>query len=128
MTTTGFFVEDKYLQVIAHLYRAEINRLTIYRQRLDVISNWSISLMATILVLYFGNTILSQNMILFLIVPNVLFSWIEARRYRYYMISQYRTRLLEKGFYGDILGTTRDPESQEENVKKHLYDTVKIQK
>lgn len=117
----NFNIDDKYLQTIAHLYRAEINRLTIYRQRLDIISNWYITLLATVLVLYLGNNIVPHNIILILIIPNIIFSFIEARRYRYYMISQYRTRLIEKGFYGDILADN-DLESQNINYKKDLYD------
>lgn len=132
---TNFFIDDKYLQTLAHLYRAEINRLTIYRQRLDIISNWYISLLATVLVLYLGNTIIPHNMILILFIPNIIFSFIEARRYRYYMISQYRTRLIEKGFYGDILKdhVTINMSSQESgnlstNYKKDLFDSLMFPK
>lgn len=118
----NFNVDDKHLQVIAHMYRAEINRLTIYRQRLDIISNWYITLLSTVLVLYLGNNIVTHNIILILFIPNIIFSFIEARRYRYYMLSQYRTRLIEKGFYGDIL--TNSLESQNINYKKDLHDNL----
>jgi uncharacterized membrane protein len=127
-----FVLDDKYLQTFAHLYRAEINRLTIYRQRLDIISNWYITLLTTVLVLYLGNTIIPHNMILILFIPNIIFSCIEARRYRYYMLSQYRTRLIEKGFYGDMLKdhTVINIETQHELVslnthyKKELYESM----
>jgi uncharacterized membrane protein len=118
---THFNIPDKHLQTIAHLYRAEINRLTIYRQRLDIISNWYISILSTVLVLYLGNTMIQHNMILILFLPNIFFSFIEARRYRYYMISQYRTRLIEKGFYYEIL----DLEKQDDkNYKYELYNSL----
>lgn len=91
--------DDKYLQVVAHLYRGEMNRLTIYRQRLDTTTNWSITILLSSIVLYMGNDAISSHMIFFFIVPIVVFSIIEARRYRYYLISHHRIRLLEKYFY-----------------------------
>lgn len=117
-----FNIDDKYLQTIAHLYRAEINRLTIYRQRLDVIFNWYMMILSTVIIYYLGNQNIYHNIIVILFLPNLLFSFIEARRYRYYMLSQYRTRLIEKGFYCDILDII---ESQDDtNYKLSLYNSL----
>jgi len=43
-------IPDKYLQVVAHFYRGEMNRLTIYRSRLDNTFQYSIVLTSALLV------------------------------------------------------------------------------
>ena len=43
-------IEDKYLQVVAHFYRGEMNRLTVYRTRLDTTFQYSILLTSALLV------------------------------------------------------------------------------
>jgi len=120
----SFCHDDKHLQVVAHLYRGEMNRMTIYRQRLDMISTWSMTLLATLSVTYI-NTGLPFRMILLFIVPILFFSCMEARRYRYYCISRHRIRLLEKGFYlGDILETAPDQLVVAE-TRRQLMDSLR---
>lgn len=89
--------EDK--QVIAHLYRGEMNRLTVYRQRLDITTNWSITVMSAILVIYLTSNI-QLNFIFFPLIILLLFSFLEARRYCYFYTSAKRVELLEIGFFG----------------------------
>lgn len=100
--------EDK--QVIAHLYRGEMNRLTVYRQRLDITTNWSITVMSAILVIYLTSNI-QLNFIFFPLIILLLFSFLEARRYCYFYTSSKRVELLEIGFFGkQILNDTASNE------------------
>lgn len=109
---------DKYLQVIAHLYRGEMNRLTTYRQRLDTISNWSISTLIALIVFYIGNDKIPAKIIFIFIMPIFLFSLIEARRYRYYLVSQSRINCIEKGFYVQEIFQIEIPQYQ------HRHDLI----
>jgi uncharacterized membrane protein len=119
----SFCPDDKFLQVMAHLYRGEMNRMTIYRQRLDMISTWSMTLLATLSVIYI-NTGLPIDMILLFIVPIVFFSCMEARRYRYFVISRHRVRLIEQGFFvGDLL---EDPVEDIIDLRHRLIASLRL--
>jgi len=96
---TMFGIQEKHLQVVAHLYRGEMNRLTIYRQRLDSTFNWVVSLLTALIVIYLGNPLIPESTVVILPAPVLIFSFIESRRYMYYMLSHHRVRLLEEGFY-----------------------------
>lgn len=89
--------EDK--QVIAHLYRGEMNRLTVYRQRLDITTNWSITIMTAILVIYMDNSV-EIYFVFFPLIMLLLFSFLEARRYRYFYTSANRVQMMEIGYFG----------------------------
>jgi uncharacterized membrane protein len=100
------------IQAIAHLYRGEMNRLTIYRQRLDITSNWCITMVSAFLVFYLS-TSAPVHLALFPLLPVFAFSIQESRRYRYYRLVQHRIECLEKGFFvGDILRSSIVPAEQ----------------
>lgn len=88
--------EDK--QVVAHLYRGEMNRMTVYRQRLDTTTNWAITLESAILVIYLDKK-LEFYFILFPLTILLFLSFLEARRYRYFYTSAKRVQFLETGYF-----------------------------
>lgn len=88
--------EDK--QVVAHLYRGEMNRMTVYRQRLDITTNWAITLESAILVVYTDKKI-EFYFIFFPLLILVFLSFLEARRYRYFYTSAKRVQYLETGYF-----------------------------
>jgi uncharacterized membrane protein len=95
------------LGAIAHLYRGELYRSKIWRQRLDTTTNWAVALTGIALSITFSA---ANNTPAPLIVAGLvvfMFLYIEARRYRYFDIWRTRTRLLEVYFYGPML--TRQP-------------------
>ena len=97
------------IQAIAHLYRGEMNRLTIYRQRLDITSNWCITMVSAFLVFYLSTSV-PIHLALFPLLPIFAFSLQESRRYRYYRLVQHRIECLEKGFFvGDIFRSSIMP-------------------
>lgn len=91
------------LGALAHLYRGELYRSKIWRQRLDATTNWAVALTGIALSITFSNannTPLPLNLAGLIVF---IFLFIEARRYRYFDIWRTRTRLLEVYFYGPML-------------------------
>lgn len=92
-------INDKYLQAFAHFYRGEMNRLTIYRSRLDSTFQYSIILSSGLLLFYLQQSkVVSRYFPFSIIFMNLFFCIIETRRYRYYLISKKRVSIMEEGF------------------------------
>jgi uncharacterized membrane protein len=95
------------LGALAHLYRGELYRSKVWRQRLDATTNWAVALTGIALSITFSE---ANNTPVPLILAGLIvfvFLFIEARRYRYFDIWRTRTRLLEVYFYSPML--TRQP-------------------
>jgi uncharacterized membrane protein len=92
------------LTAVVHLYRAEVGRMTSYRQRLDTTTNWSITSSALVTTFSLGNPTIPHAAFLFLMFINVFFLIVEARRFRVYEAARYRVLLLEHYFYPEVLG------------------------
>lgn len=93
------FIETENKQVVAHLYRGEMNRLTVYRQRLDTTTNWAITLESAILVIYTDRRV-EFYFIFFPLIILLFLSFLEARRYRYFFTSAKRVQYLEIEYFG----------------------------
>jgi uncharacterized membrane protein len=103
------------LNALVHLYRAEVGRLTAYRQRLDTTTSWAISSTALVGTIAFGSAAVPHAAFVFLMFLTYFFLHLEARRFRYYEISRDRVQILERYFYPEILGYKfqRDPQWEE---------------
>lgn len=88
---------------IAHLYRAEVYRSTIWRTRLDTTTNWSVVTLGVALSIAFASPDASPIPLLLVGVLILLFVSLEARRYRYFNVWRARSRWLEKHFYAPML-------------------------
>jgi uncharacterized membrane protein len=83
---------------LAHIYRAEVQRSTDWRTRLDTTTNWAITTTAAVVSFSFSSpssphpTLLAGALLVF------TFLFVEARRYRYYDIWARRVRLMESGY------------------------------
>src|SRR5829696_9174014 len=88
---------------LAHLYRGELYRSTVWRSRLDATTNWAVVTTGLALSLTFSSESASPLPLLLvgLIVP--VFLYIEARRYRFFDFWRMRAHLLEVYFFGPIL-------------------------
>lgn len=94
---------------IAHLYRGEVYRSTIWRTRLDHTTNWAIVTMGIALSTTFSNPEASPLPLLLVGLLIVVFLGMEARRYRYFNVWRARARWLETNFYAPIItGEKRD--------------------
>ena len=88
---------------IAHLYRGEVYRSTIWRTRLDNTTNWSIVTMGIALSSTFSSPEASSLPLILVGMLLTVFLGFEARRYRYFNVWRARARWMETHFYAPIL-------------------------
>jgi uncharacterized membrane protein len=96
---------------IAHLYRGEMNRLTVWRQRLDVTTNWAIILATALSTFTLGAAEVPHYTLLLGLGLIGISIMIEGRRYRHLHHCKWRLYLLESGFFAPLLRPSRWPAS-----------------
>ena len=84
-----------YYTVMAHFYRGELGRILVWRQRLDITTNWAIVASTGIISFALGHKEASHLLFLFVFILVFLLLIIESRRYRYYDAFRARVRMLE---------------------------------
>jgi len=88
---------------LAHLYRGEVYRSTIWRTRLDNTTNWAVVTLGIALSITFSSRDASPLPLLLSGVLCIVFLIFEARRYRYFNVWRARARWMEKNFYAPML-------------------------
>ncbi len=88
---------------LAHLYRAEVYRSTMWRTRLDHTTNWAIVTTGIALSLSFASSDSSPLPLILVALLVVVFLYFEARRYRYFNVWRARCRVMEKEFLVPLL-------------------------
>lgn len=112
----------------AHLYRGEIHRMKLWRERLDRTTNWAVVVMAALLTWAFSSPSNPHYIILVGVAAVTVFLVIEARRFRGYDIWRSRVRTLQ----ANVWAVGLDPETEvDPDWRKRLSDdyrqpTVKI--
>jgi len=91
---------------LIHLYRGELGRMTVYRTRLDTTTNWAVGTSAALTTFALGQERAPHFVFLLAIFMDLIFLWMEIRRFRFYELIRARVRLLELGFYAVVLGQT----------------------
>ncbi len=91
------------LGALAHLYRGEVYRSTVWRQRLDATTNWAVASLGIALSVVFSSREASPLPLLLVGLLAIVFLTFEARRYRYFNVWRARARWLEKHFYAPML-------------------------
>jgi uncharacterized membrane protein len=87
---------SEWLAVLTHFYRAEVQRSTDWRKRLDTTTNWAIIATTATFSWSFGAQGPESHIIfLFTQLTVFLLLCIEARRYRYFDVWRTRVRMLE---------------------------------
>ncbi|MEW6420793.1 MAG: DUF2270 domain-containing protein [Deinococcota bacterium] len=94
---------------LIHLYRAEVGKMTAYRQRLDMTTNWAVVTTAGLASFALGNPNNSHATFLFAMFMNYFFLRLEARRFRIYEVAHHRVRIMERFFFPAMLGEKVDP-------------------
>ena len=98
---------------IAHLYRGEIYRSTVWRTRLDSTTNWAVVTTGIALSATFASDTATPLPMALVGLIVTMFLLLEARRYRYFNIWRARARLLETDFFTPMLrGEPVDMDSQ----------------
>ena len=89
---------------LTHLYRGEMGKMTLYRIRLDTTTNWAIVTSAGLATFALGNPDVRHDVFIFGMFLNWVFLTIESRRFLHYELAHERVRIMEKYFYGDLVG------------------------
>ena len=88
---------------IAHLYRGEVYRSTVWRTRLDSSTNWAVVTTGIALSATFSNAEAPPLPMVLVGLLVSVFLLFEARRYRYFNVWRARARLPETDFYGPMI-------------------------
>lgn len=88
---------------MVHLYRGEMNRLTVWRQRLDVTSNWAILLSVGLTTFTLGSPQVPHYTLLLGLGLVGISIILEGRRYRHLHHSKWRAYVMECGYFAELL-------------------------
>lgn len=91
------------LALLAHVYRGEVYRSTVWRTRLDTTTNWAVVTLGVALSISFASPRSSPLPLVLVGVLIMFFLTLEARRYRYFNVWRARTRWLERYLIAPIL-------------------------
>lgn len=94
---------SEFVTAMVHLFRAEIQRANVWRQRLDTTTNWAVVSTGATLSIAFSQSNIHHAIIMLNTLLVMWFLFIETRRYRYYELWSYRVRLMETDFYAAML-------------------------
>jgi uncharacterized membrane protein len=97
-----------YVNAMAHFYRGEMSRIMVWRQRLDVTTNWAITSSTAIITIAFSTREVPHIIFFFNLAIVWVLLWIEARRYRFYDAFRARVRMLEAHFLVPIVMENRE--------------------
>jgi len=103
--------KDNFVTAMIHLYRAEITRVNLWRNRLDTTTNWAVVTTAGAITFGFSSPQNPHFVILLVLMLVLLFLNIEARRYTYYSLWYHRARLMETEFFATMLVPPFQPSS-----------------
>ena len=88
---------------LAHLYRGEVYRSTVWRNRLDATTNWAVVATGIALSVTFSSAAASPLPLALVGLLVAVFLYIEARRYRFFDFWRIRAHVLELHFFGPML-------------------------
>ena len=112
---------SEFVTAMVHLFRAEIQRANVWRQRLDTTTNWAVVSTGAVLSIAFSQPDIHHGIIILNTLLVMWFLFIEARRYRYYELWSYRVRLMETDFYAAMLVPPFHPSPEwAENLAENL--------
>jgi uncharacterized membrane protein len=86
-----------------HFYRGEVQRSNTWRNRLDTTTNWAVLTAGATLSFVFSSPSSPHFVIPINSILVAIFLLMEARRYRYYEIWSSRVRVLETGYFAQLL-------------------------
>src|SRR5712691_4601065 len=97
-----------YVNAMSHFYRGEMGRIMVWRQRLDVTTNWAITSSTAIVTIAFSSRQVPHIIFFFNLAIVWSLLWIEARRYRFYDAFRARIRMLEAHFLVPMVMENRE--------------------
>lgn len=106
----GFEFDAAEIGALAHLYRGEVYRSTIWRTRLDATTNWSVVTLGLALSISYADPGASALPLLLVGLLIAMFLILESRRYRYFNVWRARCRWIETNFYAPLLLQSHKPD------------------
>lgn len=97
---------------IIHFYRATVSQAATWRKRLDATTNWAVVTSVGVISFVFNSPTSPHFLILMLLVANVFFLLMEARRYQLHDIWQTRLDTLDRYFFAPALIDSSPPEEE----------------
>ena len=97
-----------YVNAMSHFYRGEMGRIMVWRQRLDVTTNWAITSSTAIITIAFSSREVPHIIFFFNLAIVWSLLWIDARRYRFYDAFRARIRMLEAHFLVPMVMENRE--------------------
>jgi uncharacterized membrane protein len=101
-----------------HFYRGEVQRSNTWRNRLDTTTNWAVLTAGATLSFVFSSPSNPHFVIPINSILVAIFLLMEARRYRYYEIWSSRVRVIETGYFAQMLAPESVP--ADESWAEHL--------
>jgi uncharacterized membrane protein len=101
-----------------HFYRGEVQRSNTWRNRLDTTTNWAVLTAGATLSFVFSSPSNPHFVIPINSILVAIFLLMEARRYRYYEIWSSRVRVIETGYFAQLLAPESVP--TDEGWAEHL--------
>ena len=95
--------QKDYYSVMVHFYRGEIGRIMLWRQRLDLTTNWAIAATTGIITYGLSHADVTHLVFFFANIICLFLLIIESRRYRYYDAFRARVRMLEAHFLRPVV-------------------------
>lgn len=112
-TSKQTFSSGEVVTAISHFYRGEMNRVNIWRTRLDVTTNWAIVTTAAFLSFGFGSKEMPHFIIILATIFVLFFLIIEARRYKYFDLWRWRVALVHENFFAPLISPDLEPLHQD---------------
>ncbi len=97
-----------YVNAMSHFYRGELGRIMVWRQRLDMTTNWAITSSTAIITIAFSTHEVPHIIFFFNLAIVAVLLWIESRRYRFYDAFRARVRMLEAHFLVPMVMENRE--------------------
>lgn len=115
-------VPEGFHLAMVHLYRGEMNRMTVWRTRLDTTSNWAILLSTGMTTFALGSPDIPHFILLLGLALIGICLFIEARRFRHLLHSKWRLNVMEAYYFSERLWPSSSDEkaSWREELAKDL--------
>jgi uncharacterized membrane protein len=98
---------------MVHFYRGEVQRSNVWRTRLDTTTYWAVLLVSVSLTFTFSSPVSPHFVIPIITILVTVFMVMEARRYRIYEIWASRVRVIETGYFAQLLAPDSVPRDQD---------------
>lgn len=113
----------EYVTLLAHFYRGELARMAGWRTRIDLTSNWAITVAGAMLSISLSTPTAHHGVVLLAMLLVTLLLAIEARRYRFFDVYRSRVRGLERHWYAQVFAP--EPEVNPEWLQQLAADLRK---